>query len=319
MVRQQTLKHEISVTGVGVHKAKKVFLTLRPAPPDTGIIFRCVGKDPVVEIPAIADHVSDTFLSTTLKKEGVSISTVEHLLSALAGVGIDNILVDISTENNKTNQYEIPILDGSAMPFVILIRGAKIAQQEALKKFMRIKKTVEVRTECVNGGKPGFAKLTPFPGFKVSFTIDFKHPVFGGREQSATLNFSGSSYVKEVSRARTFGFLKDCEKLRQNDLVLGSSLDNTVVLDEFKVMNEEGMRYPDEPVRHKMLDAIGDLHLLGHNLIGSFEGYKSGHTLNNRLVNAVLADQEAYDIVTFEDEKALPVSFMRWVFAESKT
>jgi len=298
MLRQRTLKNVIRATGVGVHTGEKVFLILRPAPENTGIIFRRVDCDPPVDIPAKAENVGDTNYCTTLAKDGVKVGTVEHLLSAMAGLGIDNAIVEVSSP-------EMPIMDGSAGPFVFLIQSAGFEEQNASKKFIKIKKTVEVK----DGDK--IARIEPYNGFKVSFTIDFDHPIIRNGRQFATLDFSKASYVKEVSRARTFGFLADFEWLLENNLALGGSLDNTIVLDEFKVINEDGLRYEDEFVRHKVLDAVGDLYLLGHSVIGAFYGEKSGHTLNNKLIRALLDDSSAWEVVTSEDKKVAPFSFGR--------
>ena len=266
----------IRATGVGLHSGEKVYMTLRPAPPDTGVIFRRVDLTEPVEIKATAENVGPTTLSTTLESEGVQVSTVEHLLSAMAGLGIDNAYVDLSAA-------EVPIMDGSSGPFVFLIQSAGIAEQEAPKRFVRIKKSIVVEE------KDKWARFDPFDGFKVSFTIDFNHPVFKGRPRKAEIDFSTTSFVKEVSRARTFGFMSDIEQLRSQNLALGGSIDNAVVVDEYRVLNEDGLRYDDEFVKHKILDAIGDLYLLGHSLIGAFSGYKSGHELNNRLLKALIA------------------------------
>jgi UDP-3-O-[3-hydroxymyristoyl] N-acetylglucosamine deacetylase len=296
MVNQRTLKNVIRATGVGVHSGRKIYLTLRPAPVNTGIVFRRVDLDPVVEIAAVENNVGDTTLSTSLMQGEAKISTVEHLLSAMAGLGIDNAYIEVDAP-------EVPIMDGSSGPFVFLLQSAGIVEQGAAKKFMRLKQTVEV----VEGDK--YVRITPFDGFKVSFGIEFEHPVFKHRPQQATFDFSSTSYVKEVSRARTFGFLAEYEYLR--NLALGGSLDNTVVVDEFRILNEGGLRYEDEFVKHKILDAIGDLYLLGYSLIGAFEGYKSGHALNNKLIKAVLANQAAWEIVSFEDAATLPLSYQR--------
>ncbi|RMG55279.1 MAG: UDP-3-O-acyl-N-acetylglucosamine deacetylase [Gammaproteobacteria bacterium] len=302
MIRQRTLKNSIRATGVGLHTGEKIFITLRPAAPDTGVIFRRVDLDEPVEIKATPLNVGDTSLSTTLVKDDVRISTVEHLMSALAGLGIDNVYVDISAP-------EVPIMDGSAGPFVFLIQSAGIVEQDALKRFIRIKDVVEVR----DGDK--WARFEPFDGFKVGFSIDFNHPVFKPENQYAELDFSTTSFVKEVSRARTFGFVRDVERLRQNNLALGASLDNAVALDEFRVLNEEGLRYEDEFVKHKILDAIGDLYLLGHSLIGAFSGYKSGHALNNALLRKLMETESAWEEVTYTEEDALPISYAQSVFA----
>ncbi len=296
MIKQRTLKNIIRATGIGLHTGQKVYLTLRPAAPDTGIIFRRVDLEPVAEIPALPEYVGETTLSTTLVKDGVKVSTVEHLLSAMAGLGIDNAYVEL-------NAPEVPIMDGSAGPFVFLIQSAGIQEQNAAKRFIRIKRPVTVE----DGEK--WVRFEPFEGFKVAFTIDFDHPVFKDGSQSAEVDFSSTSFVREISRARTFGFMSQIEALRANNLALGGSLDNAVVLDNYRVLNEDGLRYMDEFVKHKILDSIGDLYLLGHSLIGAFSGYKSGHALNNQLLRATLANADAWELVTFEDEKKAPVSF----------
>lgn len=290
MIKQRTLKNVIRATGVGLHSGDTVYLTLRPAAPNTGIIFRRVDLEPVVEIEAKAENVGETALSTTLVQHGQRISTVEHLLSAFAGLGIDNAYIDL-------NAPEVPIMDGSAGPFVFLVQSAGIEEQAVAKKFIRIKKSIVVE----DGDKWG--KFEPFEGFKVSFAIDFEHPAFTGRPQQVDVDFSSTSFVREVSRARTFGFMKDIEKLRENNLALGASVDNAIALDDYRVVNEDGLRYEDEFVRHKVLDAIGDLYLLGHSLIGAFSGHKSGHEVNNTLLRKLLADEDAWELVTFEDEK----------------
>ena len=298
MIRQRTLKNTIRATGVGLHSGKKVYLTLKPAPIDTGIVFCRTDLDPVVEIPARAENVGETTLSTTLVKDGIKVATVEHLLSAMAGLGIDNAYVEVSAE-------EVPIMDGSAGPFVFLIQSAGIEEQESPKKFIRIKKEVTV----TDGDKT--ATFVPFNGFKVSFTIDFDHPAFKGRSQETSVDFSSTSFVKEVSRARTFGFMRDIEQLRAMNLALGGSVDNAIVVDEFKVLNEDGLRYEDEFVKHKVLDAIGDLYLLGNSLIGEFKGHKSGHDLNNKLLRALIAQADAWEVETFNDASTAPISYMR--------
>ncbi len=302
MIRQRTLKNVIRATGVGLHTGEKVYLTLRPAAADTGIIFRRVDLDEPVEIPAIPENVGDTTLSTTLIKDGVRISTVEHLLSAMAGLGIDNAYVDL-------NAAEVPIMDGSAGPFVFLIQSAGIEEQNAPKRFIRIKKPVKVE----DGDK--WVRFEPFDGFKVAFTIDFDHPAFKEGSQIAEVDFSTTSFVREVSRARTFGFMNQIEQLRANNLALGGSLDNAVVVDDYRVLNEDGLRYVDEFVKHKILDSIGDLYLLGHSLIGAFSGHKSGHALNNELLRTLLAQEDAWEEVTFEDESTAPISFAQPVHA----
>ena len=298
MIRQRTLKNVIRATGVGLHTGKKVYLTLRPASVNTGIIFRRVDMDKPVEIKASPENVGETQLSTTLIRDNVRISTVEHLLSALAGFGIDNAYIDLSAA-------EVPIMDGSAGPFVFLIQSAGVEEQNEVKKFIRIKKKVRVE----EGDK--WAMFAPFNGFKVGFTIQFSHPSFTTKNSQAEIDFSTTSFVKEVSRARTFGFMRDVELLRQNNLALGGSLDNAVVVDDYRVLNEDGLRYEDECVKHKILDAIGDLYLLGHSLIGSFKGYKSGHKLNNALLKKLLETEDAWELVSFEDEVDLPISFMQ--------
>ncbi|WP_295385250.1 UDP-3-O-acyl-N-acetylglucosamine deacetylase [uncultured Thiodictyon sp.] len=296
MVKQRTLKNVIRATGVGLHTGEKVYLTLRPAAPDTGIVFRRVDLEQPVEIRACPHNVGDTRLSTTLVNGDVRVSTVEHLLSAFAGLGIDNAYVDVSAP-------EVPIMDGSAGPFVFLIQSAGVEEQNRAKRFIRIKRPVEVR----DGDK--YARFEPYDGFSVEFTIDFDHPAFHDRTKRATMDFSTSSFVKEVSRARTFGFLRDIEALRQQGLAQGGSLDNAVVVDEFRVLNEEGLRYEDEFVKHKILDAIGDLYLLGHTLIGAFKGHKSGHALNNQLLRALMAEQTAWEEAVFEDARPGPISY----------
>lgn len=293
MMKQRTPKKVIQATGIGLHSGKKVLLTLRPAPINTGIIFRRIDLDPVVEIPASYDHVSDTMLCTSLQKDGVRIATVEHLLSALAGLGIDNAYVDVDSP-------EIPIMDGSAAPFVFLIQSAGIREQSAAKRFIRILKPIRVE----DNGK--YVQFLPYNGYKISFTIDFDHPVFNDRPQTANFDFSSTSYVKEVCRARTFGFLSDYEKLRECDLAKGGSLDNAIVVDDYRVLNEDGLRFESEFVAHKVLDAIGDLYLLGCGLIGAFEGYKSGHELNNRLLRALMVRQDVWEYTYFDAENYQP-------------
>jgi len=302
MIRQRTLKNVIRATGVGLHTGEKIYLTLRPAAVDTGIVFRRVDMDVPVDIPARPEYVGDTQLCTTVCRDGTRISTVEHLLSALAGLGIDNAYIDLSAA-------EVPIMDGSAGPFVFLIQSAGIEEQNAPKKFVRIKQPVVVEED------DKWVKFEPFDGFKVSFSIDFDHPVFQTHTRTAELDFSTTSFVKEVSRARTFGLLKDVEQLREKNLALGGSLDNAIVVDDYRILNEDGLRYEDEFVKHKILDAVGDLYLLGHSLIGAFSGYKSGHALNNRLLRALIADEAAWEIVTFEDTDNLPIAYSKPVQA----
>jgi UDP-3-O-[3-hydroxymyristoyl] N-acetylglucosamine deacetylase len=303
MIRQRTLKNVIRATGVGLHTGEKVYLTLRPAAPDTGVVFRRVDLPEPVEIPACPKNVGDTRLSTTLVKGDVRIATVEHLLSAFAGLGVDNAYVDVSAA-------EVPIMDGSAGPFVFLIQSAGVEEQNRPKRFVRIKRRVAVE----DGDK--YAIFEPYDGFKVEFAIDFDHPAFSSRSNTATIDLSATSFVKEVSRARTFGFLRDIEALRQQNLALGGSMDNAVVVDEYRILNEEGLRYEDEFVKHKILDAIGDLYLLGHSLVGSFRGYKSGHALNNRLLRALMEDRSSWEEVTYEDEfERAPITYMQPVVA----
>ena len=297
MLRQRTLKNSIRATGVGLHTGEKVYMTLRPAAPNTGIIFRRVDLEQPVEVKAQATLVGETMLGTTLIDGGVKVSTVEHLLSALAGLGIDNAYVDLSAA-------EVPIMDGSAGPFVFLLQSAGIEEQNAHKRFIRIKSPVEVR----DGDK--WARFEPFDGFKVSFQIDFDHPIFKKHTQTATVDFSTTSFVKEVSRARTFGFMRDIEMLRQKHLTLGASLDNAIALDDYRILNEDGLRYEDEFVKHKILDSIGDLYLLGHSLIGAFSAYKSGHGLNNALLRALIAKQETWEEVTYDDAAKAPISYL---------
>ncbi|CAM2988151.1 UDP-3-O-acyl-N-acetylglucosamine deacetylase [Pseudomonas plecoglossicida] len=302
MIRQRTLKNTIRATGVGLHSGEKVYLTLKPAPVDTGIVFRRADLDPVVEIAARAANVGETTMSTTLVNGDVKVDTVEHLLSAMAGLGIDNAYVELSAS-------EVPIMDGSAGPFVFLIQSAGLEEQDAAKKFIRILREVTV----VEGDKS--ATFLPFDGFKVSFEIDFDHPVLKGQTQSAVVDFSSTSFVKEVSRARTFGFMRDIEYLRKHNLALGGSVENAIVVDETGVLNEDGLRSDDEFVKHKILDAIGDLYLLGNCLIGEFKGYKSGHALNNQLLRKLISETDAWEVVTFEDASTAPISYMRPVAA----
>ncbi len=302
MIRQRTLKNAIRATGVGLHTGQKIYLTLLPAPVDAGILFRRVDLDPVVEIEAKAENVGDTTLSTTLMNGEVRVSTVEHLLSAMAGLGIDNAIVEVSAP-------EVPIMDGSAGPFVFLIQSAGIQEQPAAKKFIRIKKPVTVQ----DGDK--IASFLPFEGFKVSFSIDFDHPVFQGRTLETSVDFSSTSFVKEVSRARTFGFMHEIEYLRSKGLAKGGSIDNAIVVDDYRILNEDGLRYEDEFVKHKVLDAIGDLYLLGNSLIGEFKAHKSGHGLNNKSLRQLIAQTDAWEVVTFEDEDAAPISYMKPLLA----
>src|SRR5450432_552140 len=301
MLKQRTLKAAIKTTGVGVHTGARVDLCLRPAPADTGIVFNRTDLAQAMAIPALAANVGDTRLSSTLKAGTVSISTVEHLMSALAGVGIDNLFVDVSGP-------EIPIMDGSSAPFVFLLQSAGIEEQSASKRYVRVLSTVEV----ADGDK--WARFEPFNGFKLDFTIDFPHPVFGSENRQVVVDFAENSYAKEVARARTFGFMQDVEAMRAAGLGLGGSLQNAIVLDEFKVLNTEGLRYDNEFVRHKVLDAIGDIYMLGHPLIGQYTAFKSGHGLNNLLARSLLARPGAFDIITFKDEATVPTAFQDWAF-----
>lgn len=290
MIKQRTLRSSISATGVGLHSGKNIVLKIHPAPVGTGIVFRRVDLDPVVEITANPNNVGSTDLSTTLVNGEVGISTVEHILSSMAGFGVDNAYIDTDAE-------EIPIMDGSAAPFVFLIQSAGIVEQDAVKKFICIKEKIRVE----DGDK--WVMFEPYDGFKVSFTIDFDHPAFVKEDCYAEIDFSTTSFVKEISRARTFGFLHEVEYLRKQNLALGGSLDNAVVVDDQSVLNEDGLRYKDECVKHKILDVIGDLYLLGYSLIGSFVGYKSGHALNNEILKKLLANKDAWELIVFDDEQ----------------
>ena len=298
MIKQRTLKNMIRATGVGLHTGAKVYMTLRPAAPNTGIVFRRTDLTPPVEIRGEPYAVGDTRLSSCLERGGARVSTVEHLMSALAGLGVDNAYVDLTAP-------EVPIMDGSAGPFVFLLQSAGIEEQNARKKFIRVLKPVEVR----EGDK--WVRFEPHNGFKLTMSIDFAHPVFDKTPQSVTVDFSTTSYVKEVSRARTFGFMQDVETMRAQGLALGGSLDNAIVMDEYRVLNTDGLRYEDEFVKHKVLDAIGDLYLLGHPLIGAFSGHKTGHALNNRLLRRLMEDKPSWELVSFERPEDAPV-FLTW-------
>ncbi len=302
MLRQRTLKTAIRATGVGLHTGEKVYMTLRPAAENAGITFRRIDLDEPVDVPADPRLVGETMLGTTLIQDGVKIATVEHLMSALAGLGIDNLYVDLSAP-------EVPIMDGSAGPFVFLLQSAGIEEQNAAKKFIRIKKRIRIEED------DKWAELTPFNGFKVNFCISFNHPVFNKLSQDASIDFSSTSYLKEVSRARTFCFLRDVETLRANNLTLGGSMDNAIVLDDYRILNEDGLRYANEFVIHKILDAIGDVYLLGHNLIGEFTAHKSGHDLNNKLLRALLEDESAWEEVTYSDPTEAPISYATPAYA----
>lgn len=301
MVRQRTLRQSIRASGIGLHSGRKVYLSLLPAGPDTGIVFRRTDLNPVVEVPAHAELLREAVMCSTLVNDsGAKIMTIEHLMSALAGLGVDNCIVELSSP-------EVPIMDGSAGPFVFLIQSAGLCEQNAPKRFLRIRQPVQAQ----DGDK--FARFEPHDGYRLSFGIEFKHPVFRTSSQSAVIDFSTAAYIKEVSRARTFGFMRELDQLRSNNLGLGASLDNVVALDEYRVVNHDGLRYDDEFVRHKILDAVGDLYLLGHAVIGAYTAYKSGHALNNKLVRAVLEDRQAWDIVTYDDEqrRPAPIAFAR--------
>lgn len=310
MLKQRTVKQLVKTVGVGLHSGTKVELTLRPAAPDTGIVFRRVDVDPPVDLPASATGVGDTRMASTLDKNGVKVSTVEHLMSACAGLGIDNLYVDVTAE-------EIPIMDGSASSFVFLLQQAGLQEQNAAKKFIRVLKPVEVREG--KGEHEKWARLDPYNGFRLKFFIEFRHPAVDGTGQIAEIDFGNDSYVKEISRARTFGFMQDVETLRGMGLARGGSLENAIVMDEYRILNPDGLRYDNEFVRHKILDAIGDLYLVGHPLLASYTAHKSGHTLNNLLLRALLAQPDAYEIVTFDSEEYAPGAYVRqagqeWAF-----
>lgn len=300
MLRQRTLKSLIRATGVGLHSGVKVTMTLRPAAPDTGIVFRRTDLEPVVDLPADPFGVGDTRLASCLERDGVRISTVEHLMSALAGLGVDNAYVDVDAP-------ELPIMDGSAAPFVFLIQSAGIEEQPAAKEFLRVKKPVEVR----DGDK--WARLDPYDGFRLTFSIRFDHPVLDRSGTSVTIDFGANSYVKEVARARTFGFMQDVEALRSAGLALGGSLGNAIVMDEYRVLNSDGLRYADEFVKHKVLDAVGDLYLVGHPLLAAFSAHKSGHALNNLLLRELLSNRSAWEMVRFQEGEGTPAAVARLV------
>jgi UDP-3-O-[3-hydroxymyristoyl] N-acetylglucosamine deacetylase len=298
MTKQRTLKNTIYTSGVGLHTGKKICLTLKPAPVDTGIVFRRIDLTPAVEIKATAKNVGETTLSTCLISGDVRVSTIEHLMSALAGLGIDNAIVELDAP-------EIPIMDGSASPFVFLLQSAGVEEQAALKKFVRIKKEVILR----DGDK--FASFSPLAnGFKVSFSIAFDHPVFQGRGLETEMDFSTQSFVQDISRARTFGFMHEIEYLRSKGLAQGGSMDNAIVVDEYRILNEDGLRFDDEFVKHKVLDAIGDLYLLGHSIIGEYRAHKSGHSLNNRVLRQLIDQPDAWEFVTFEGDQESPITYI---------
>jgi len=297
MPLQRTLRNVIRATGVGLHSGEKVYMTMRPAPVDHGIVFRRTDLDPEVEIPARADLVTETMLCTGLSRGPGSVMTVEHLLSALAGLGIDNASIELSAP-------EVPIMDGSSGPFVFLVQSAGIVEQQAPKRFIRILRPVEVR----DGDK--IARFEPHDGFKLDFTVQFDHPAIPASASRAVVDFSTTTYVREVSRARTFGFMRDLEFMRERNLGLGGSMDNAIVLDEYRVLNEDGLRYADEFVRHKILDAVGDLYLAGHPIVGAYVAFKSGHALNNKLVRALLAESESWEIAIYAADAPVPVAYM---------
>jgi UDP-3-O-[3-hydroxymyristoyl] N-acetylglucosamine deacetylase len=293
MLKQRTLKNTVRATGVGLHTGAKVFMMLRPAAPDTGVVFRRIDLPEPLDIPAQATSVGDTRLSSCLERAGARVFTVEHVMSAFAGLGIDNAYVDLTAE-------EVPVMDGSAGPFIFLIQSAGIEEQNAPKRFIRILRKVEV----AEGDK--WARFEPYDGFRMDFSIAFNHPVFQRASQRVTVDFATTSYVKEIARARTFGFMQDVENMRAQGLGLGGSLDNAVVMDEFRILNPDGLRYDDEFVKHKVLDAIGDLYLLGHPVLGAFTAHKSGHALNNRLARQLLSETGAFELTTFEHPEDAP-------------
>lgn len=310
MLKQRTVKQLVKTVGVGLHSGTKVELTLRPAAPDTGIVFRRVDLHPPVDLPASAGGVGDTRMASTLDKDGAKVSTVEHLMSACAGLGVDNLYVDVTAE-------EIPIMDGSASSFVFLLQQAGLQEQNAPKKFIRVKKSVEVREG--KGAQEKWVRLEPYDGFKLKFFIEFNHPAVDGTGQIAEVDFGTDSYVKEIARARTFGFMQDVETLRGMGLARGGSLENAIVMDEYRILNPDGLRYDNEFVRHKILDAIGDLYLVGHPLLASYVAHKSGHTLNNLLLRELLVQEDAYEIVTFTSVDSAPGAYVRqagqeWMF-----
>ncbi|MBB6094903.1 UDP-3-O-[3-hydroxymyristoyl] N-acetylglucosamine deacetylase [Povalibacter uvarum] len=295
-MHQRTLKNSIRATGVGLHSGKKVLMVVKPAPVDTGVVFRRTDLEPIVDVPAYAENVGETTLGTTLIRGHSRVSTIEHLMSAFAGLGIDNAYIELSAE-------EVPIMDGSAGPFVFLLQSAGLEEQDAPKRFARILQPIQVE----EGDK--WARFTPYNGFKVNFEIEFNHPIFKKRDQTATMDFSSTSFLREISRARTFGFMRDLEYMRSRNLALGGTMENAIVLDDTRILNEEGLRYEDEFVKHKILDAIGDLYLLGRSILGEFSGFKSGHALNNRLLRKLIATPEAWEEATFETGPG-PISYV---------
>lgn len=306
-MRQRTLKQVLEVTGIGLHSGKRVKMVLRPAAPDTGIVFRRVDVSPPVDLPVSANAIGDTRMASTLDVGGVKVSTIEHLMSALYGLGVDNAYIDLDA-------LEVPIMDGSAISFVFLIQQAGLEEQSALKKFIRVKKAIEIR----EGQGPGlkYATLKPFDGFKLCFEIDFGHPAIDKTGQSVEIDFAHTSFVRDIARARTFGFTQDVEMLRNIGLARGGNLDNAIVMDEYRILNPDGLRYDDEFVKHKVLDAIGDLYVIGHPIIGEYQAFRSGHALNNQLIRALLADESAYELVSFESLKETPQVFKSdWALA----
>lgn len=307
MLKQRTIKQRVKTIGIGLHSGTKVELTLRPAPANAGIIFRRIDLDPVVDIPASATGIGDTRMASVLQQGDARVSTVEHLMSACAGMGIDNLYVDLTAE-------EIPIMDGSAASFVFLLQQAGLEELNAPKRFIRVKKPVEVREG--EGAKEKWARLEPYDGFKLKFFIEFKHPAVDATGQIAEVDFGIESYVKEIARARTFGFMQDVETLRGMGLARGGSFENAIVMDEYRILNVDGLRYENEFVRHKILDAIGDLYLVGHPLLASYTAHKSGHGMNNQLLRALLAQPDAYEIISFDDEHAAPPTYAHQIGQE---
>ena len=298
MIKQRTIKQIVSATGVGLHKGDKVTLTLRPAPENTGILFRRVDLDPVVTFYTAPDLVGDTMMCTCLiSEDGARLSTTEHLVAAIAGLGIDNMVIDVDAG-------EIPIMDGSSIAFVYLLQQAGIEEQSVAKRFIRVTKPVRVEED------DKWAQFTPHDGFRINFAIDFEHPAIAATSQRLSVDMSPSVFIKQISRARTFGFMKDIEYLHANNLALGGSMENAVVMDEYRVLNAEGLRYDDEFVKHKILDAVGDLYMAGHNIIGEFTAYKSGHALNNKLLQALMAQQDAWEYVTYDEQQPAAAGFL---------
>ncbi len=299
-MKQRTLKQVITATGIGLHSGKRVQLTLRPAAPDTGIVFRRIDLDSPVDFPVNAKAIGDTRMASTLEREGAKVSTIEHLMSALYGLGVDNAYIDLDAA-------EVPIMDGSAISFVFLIQQAGLVEQSALKKFIRVKKPVEIKEG--EGSSLKYARLNPFDGFKLCFEIDFGHPAINKTAQKVDIDFAYTSFVRDIARARTFGFTQDVETLRNLGLAMGGNLDNAIVMDEYRILNSDGLRYDDEFVKHKVLDAIGDLYVVGHPIIGEYQAYRSGHGLNNQLIRALVANSENYEVVTFESVQETPTVF----------